>query len=209
MNMDLQTQIIDSIPKNFFLAVQQEMAVAYETAGRETARTSAGRPLYPHRLGHTRHFERQEALRRAADSAQLGWRDMRAGNYPYLVVEAPHFRIAEIKADFFGDLPKDSDHRLNLASANPFNGQTQISFLPCFTQDSGEPMLAYVFILNPVKDDDPLRIGFGIPTANLDDWVYLIYVDKLLEAYEEQAELPVQEDKAKPSLKTQPAVENA
>lgn len=179
---ELKKTVFDDLPREFLLRVAEEMDAAYAAAKREADNTLPERPLYSRRLGQTRHFEREEALMRAAQATGLPCRDARPHNYPKVIVETDHLRLAELKVDHWGDLPLDSEERRSLAASNPivgtYSGQLNVFADPVVA----ERMLAYVVVANPVGKDAELpgAVGIGIPTANLDDWALLMKLEEIL-----------------------------
>lgn len=181
---DWLQMLLENLPRQFYLSIRDEMAAAYASALEHAQERSAERPLFTRRLGQGRHFEREEALRRAAQICGLEWNDAAPHGYPKVFVETPKFRISELKVDCWGDLPADSEERRALAAANPvvgtFTGQTSI-FDESVISDR---LLAFVVVANPntAADALPSSLGIGIPTANMNDWVFLETIENILAA---------------------------
>ncbi|MCW8828626.1 MAG: hypothetical protein OQK94_06180 [Gammaproteobacteria bacterium] len=202
METKILNKVVNAFPREFFLQVEEQLNEAYLRA-RHNGVTLDGRPLYPYAVGHQRHVLRQEALKTAAELADLACRDVRPCGYPQVLVECADFRLTEIKVAHWGDLPKRSSQNLSLVEANPMVGASMPSL---FNYEVGsEPLQGYIVIVNPKHSDTeglPDKVGFGVPTANLDDWVILEPIEVILAAYtsigsdEEQ-----QHDRAVPRLR--------
>lgn len=201
---NLKKLVANELPRDFLLSLAEQMDAAYAAAKREADHTAAERPLYTRRLGQARHFEREEALMRAAQATGLSFIDARPSGYPKVFVETPRLRLAELKVDRWGDLPVDSEERRDLAASNPvvgsFSGQ-----LSCFADPSvSERLLTYVVVVNPesANVEFPSMIGVGIPTANLDDWALLMTVEEALAFQTAETSAPaILPDRAQPRLR--------
>lgn len=92
------------LPRMFLLRVAEEMNAAYAVAKRDADSRASERPLYTRRLGQVRHFEREEALVRAAQATGLTWVDACPRGYPKVFIETPRLRLTELKVAQWGDL---------------------------------------------------------------------------------------------------------
>lgn len=204
---EIGDEIVSIFPKDFWLNLEGEINASYLALFNEANKRFKDRPHYPYRMGHNRHFEREDALRRASEASSMPWRYIRPRGYPQVVVETPEYCLSETKVEAWGDLPKKTDQHLDLAAANPSSGFTHPT-LPFFPEIIGDRKLAYVVVVNPptsTKDGLPAQLGVGVPTANLDDWVFLATLAEIQLAY---TDLPSaakgQVDNAYPKLRLVP-----
>lgn len=191
------------LPRDFLLRLADEMDAAYAASKRESDARTSGRPLYTRRLGQTRHFEREEALMRAAQATELAWVDARPRGYPKVFVETPRLRLAELKVQTWGDLPVSTQERRSLAASNPLLGSFAGQGSLLADESIGEKMLAYIVVANPddVDNELPSKVGVGIPNANLDDWAFLASLEAILTLDVAVNDTPRLIDRARPVLK--------
>ncbi len=194
-------RILASFPRSFFTHLVEHVQEAYETAYRHAHEAMGDQALYARCLGSNRHFQREKALKRAAEAAGLAYKEFN-GRYPHILVTAGRFQVMEVKVDRWGDLPREADCRKTLAAANPFTA-TQQDLFP--DPDRGD-LLACVVVENPSAQEQvlPQRIGFGVPTANLDAWACLYPVGEILAAYTDR-ETDRLIDRARPKLRVSKA----
>lgn len=191
------------LPRIFFLRLAEEMDAAYAASKKESDARAAGRPLYTRRLGQTRHFEREEALMRAAQATGLPWVDACPRGYPKVFVETSRLRLAELKVQTWGDLPASTQERRSLAASNPIPGSFTGQRSLLADEAIGERMLAYVVVANAEGTDNELpgKVGIGIPNANLDDWAFLATLESILTLDVVVNDSPRPFDRARPVLK--------
>lgn len=202
--LEVMQLVRQQLPRQFLLSVIDHMNAAYASAHRTAANTPSDRPLHARRLGHERHFEREEALMRAAEASGVSWGDATPHVYPKVFVETQNLRVAELKVARWGELPEDTEERRSLAAANPVLG-TFVGQSSLFADSViAERLFAYIVVANPASVDDefPSSIGIGIPTANLDDWFFLETIETILstDSLDIGAPQPLP-DRARPVLK--------
>jgi hypothetical protein len=198
---DLLKSILPAIPEAFFHRIEERMTESAAIARRQAERTPPDSPAHRMRLGTTRYFERGEALRRSAEDVGMPWRYEYVNTHPFILVTSNQFLLGHTKVDHWGDPVEDKEYKQTLARSNPGDGR-QLSLWDDSDPDADQYAVVVVLYARPGTGQDetvPMRLGFGVPTRDLQGWSLLVTFEQLFAAYADQSVQPI--DKARPVLK--------
>jgi hypothetical protein len=198
---DLLEPILSAIPESFFRRVEERMTDGAAVAHRQALRTPPQVPAHRMRLGTTRYFERAEALRLSAEDVGLSHRFAMVNTHAEILVTSGPVLITHAKVDHWGDPIEDKEYKLELACHNPGDGQ-QLALWEESDLDPGLLAVVVVQYAQPGVGQDetvPRRLGFGVPTRDLQGWHLLETLDALYAAYADRTGRVL--DQARPVLK--------
>ncbi|MCG6940873.1 MAG: hypothetical protein LJE69_06455 [Thiohalocapsa sp.] len=182
---DVLEFVAADIPREVWLQAQDLLTASCPAAVRRIGGKPVDNPTYVHELGTQRFWTRAnaiEALGRlcAGEGVELVY--LMAGSMPLPHLRIGRFVVGHTRLSPWRGSVEDKDYKLELAKHNPPDGR-QGSLFSASCQHVHDPMYGLLCIEYPEATEDPsvpAKIGFGVPTSTLDDWVMLTTLDELL-----------------------------
>lgn len=194
MGSDLIEYIVQRTPMVFLTRAVELLEAAYHGAHRQAS--VYAEPERPRVLGQLRHYGQNQAIREAAEIAQLvaaaPHTDPKGERYS--LVAAQDIRFGRISVRFNDSRPRPSKHRRAIAALNgrlePVN-MSLFDATPARLQDGLGCLLVTVNAHRAEPQTLPAAIMIGVPYSNLRGWHLFEPMEQVLAAYNPAADIEV------------------